>query len=55
MKGAGEVDAHHKNYKYNCVPQLVLGVVRDADNTQNEADKQCSLHIEKLAEDSVDH
>ena len=55
MKGTGEVDAHHKNYKYDCVPQLVLSIVGDTYGTQNETDKQRSFHIEKLTEDGVDH
>ena len=55
MKGTGEVDAHHKSYEDDSVPQLVLSVVGNAYGTQDEANKQCGLHVEELAEDGVDH
>ena len=53
MKGAGKVDAHHKSYEDDSIPQLVLSVVRDTYGTQNEADKQRGFHIEKLTENGV--
>lgn len=55
VKCAGEVDAHHKSYEDNSVPQLVLSIVGNAYGAQDEANKQCGLHVEELAEDSVDH
>ena len=55
MKGAGEVDAHHESYEDDSIPQLVLSVVGDTYSTQNETNKQRSLHIEELTENGVDH
>jgi len=55
VKGAGEVDAHHESYKDDSVPQLVLSVVGDTYGTQDKANKQRSLHVEKLTENGVDH